>query len=127
MQDGQTNYSFWGVYTLKHSLKTHESLRKDLAHWLLRHDISLICCEGNELGNRFIDEFELPILEETTFDTIVNEREEITLILQSKVYLPPHKSVSGKAVSFSILRYVRVLYDDYGNIYKEITLGYSYM
>ena len=127
MQDGQTNYSFWGVYTLKHSLKTQESLRKDLAHWLLRHDISLICCEGNELGSRFIDEFELPVLEESTFDTLVNDREEITLILQSKFHLPAHKSVSGKAVSFIILRYVRVLYDDYGNIYKEITLGYSYM
>ena len=112
---------------MKHNLKTQESLRKDLAQWLLRHDISLICCEGNELGKQFIDEFELPQLEETTFDTIVNDREEITLILQSKLSLPAHKSVSGKTVSFNILRYARILYDDYGNIYKEITLGYSYM
>lgn len=112
---------------MKHSLKTAESLRRDLAKWLLRHDISLICCENNELGKRFLEEFELPQLEETLFDTLVDDNKEITIILQSQLKLNAKKSVSGKPVSFIILRYVRVLYDDYGNIYKEITLGYSYM
>ncbi len=112
---------------MKHSLKTAESLRKDLARWLLRHDISLICCEGNELGEKFLQGFELPELNEELLETLVDGNDEITMIFQSKLTLSAKKSISGKPVSFIILRYVRVLYDDYGNIYREITLGYNYL
>lgn len=112
---------------MKHSLKTAESLRVAAAKWLLRHDISLVCCEGNELGEDFLGSFELPELEEELLETIVDKNEEITLVFQSKLFLTARKSVSGKPASFVILRYVRALYDDYGNVYRYVTLGYSYM
>ena len=33
---------------------------------------------------------------------------------------------AAKAASFIIVRYVRVLYDDFGNIYRYVTLGYNF-
>lgn len=111
---------------MEHSLKTYESLRAAAARWLLQNDRSLICCGGNELGEEFLSSYELPELEEVRCNTFVDENEQITLVLQSRLHLPANKSVSGAAVSFVILRHVRVLYDDYGNIYKEITLGYNF-
>ncbi len=111
---------------MKHALKTGESLRSAVAGWLLKNDISLICCEGNELGEQFLSSFELPELEEELLDTVVNEKEEITLIFQSRIQLSAKKSINGKAKSFVILRYVRALYDDSGNIYKHVTLGYDF-
>lgn len=112
---------------MKHSLRTTESLRKDVAKWLLRNDISLICCDGNELGDSFLESYTLPELEEELLETLVDDNEQITLIFQSKIHLTANKSVNGKSVSFIILRYVRALYDDYGNIYRYVTLGYNYM
>lgn len=126
MQERQTNYSFWGAFRLKHTLKTYEALRTATAEWLLLHSKEYICCYGNELGKELIDSFELPELEEELIETIVNEKEEITLVFQSRICLPAHKTVKGKASSFIILRYVRALYDDFGNIYRYITLGYKF-
>lgn len=126
MQEGQTNYSFLGYKSLKHRLKTQESLRLAVAKWLLTHDKHYICCEGNELGNEFIESFKLPELEEELIETLVSENGEITLAFQSRIYLPARESVNGKPSSFIIVRYVRVLYDDFGNIYRYITLGYSF-
>ena len=111
---------------MKHSLKTHESLRQAVAAWLLHNDISLVCCENNELGVRFADEFELPELQEELSETVIGENEEITLIFQSRIQLSARKSVSGRQKSFVILRYVRAYYDDYGNVYKYETLGYNF-
>lgn len=112
---------------MKHHLKTAESLRRDVAKWLLRNDISLICCDGNELGDSFLESYTLPELEEELLETLVDDSEQITLIFQSEIYLSSKKSISKKPVSFIILRYVRALYDDYGNVYRYITLGYNYM
>lgn len=111
---------------MKHTLKTHEALRMAVAKWLLNHSKEYICCEGNELGEELIENYELPELEEELLETLVDEREEITLVFQSRIYLPAHKTVNGKASSFIILRYVRALYDDFGNIYRYVTLGYNF-
>ncbi len=126
MQDGQTDYSFLGCRTLKHTLKTQESLRLAVATWLLRHDKQYICCEGNELGDEFLATYELPELDEELFETLVSENDEITLVFQSRIYLPARQTVKGKAASFIIVRYVRALYDDFGNIYRYVTLGYRF-
>lgn len=111
---------------MKHTLKTQESLRIAVARWLLLHSKEYICCCGNELEKETVDSFELPELEEELIETFVNEKEEITLVFRSRIYLPAHKTVKGKAASFIILRYVRALYDDFGNIYRYITLGYKF-
>lgn len=111
---------------VKHTLKTHEGLRLDAAKWLLRNDIRLVCCEGTELAESFLNEYTLPEAEEELIETLVNENDEITLIFQSRIYLPANRSVSGRGCSFIILRYVRALYDDFGNIYRYLTLGYRY-
>ena len=108
------------------TLKTRESLRLAVAKWLLSHDKEFICCDGNELGREFIDSFELPELEEELFETLVGENDEITLVFQSRIYLPAVRTVNGKASSFIIVRYVRALYDDFGNIYRYVTLGYNF-
>ena len=126
MQDGQTNYSFLGCYGVKHKLKTRESLRLAVANWLLTHDKHYICCEGNELGDEFLENYELPELEEELIETFVGQNDEITLVFQSRIYLPARQSLNGKPSSFIILRYERVLYDDFGNIYRNITLGYNF-
>lgn len=126
MQEGQTNYSFPGCHGVKHRLKTRESLRLAAAEWLLTHDKHYICCEGNELGEEFIRDFELPELKEELLETLVDDDGEITLVFQSRIYLSVRESVNGKAASFIIVRYVRVLYDDFGNIYRYITLGYNF-
>ncbi len=111
---------------MKHRLKTHSSLRLAAAEWLLRNDIRLVCCEGTELEKSFLNEYALPELEEELVETLVDGDENITLIFESRIYLPANRSVSGKGCSFIILHYVRALYDDFGNVYKYITLGYSY-
>ncbi len=111
---------------MTHSLKTQESLRLAAAKWLLQNDIRLVCCEGSELGHSFLREYELPELEEELSETLVSESGEITLIFQSRIFLNGKQSVSGKNASFIILRYVRALYDDFGNVYKYITLGYNF-
>lgn len=126
MQEGQTNYSFSRCHSLKHRLKTRESLRRAAAKWLLTHDKHYICCEGNELGDEFIKTFELPGLEEELLETLVDDDGEITLVFKSRIYLSARDSVNGKAASFIIVRYVRVLYDDFGNIYRYVTLGYNF-
>ena len=126
MQDGQTNYSFLRCCSVKHKLKTQESLRLAVANWLLTHDKHYICCEGNELGDEFIENFELPELEEELIETFVGKNDEITLAFQSRIYLSARQSVNGKPSSFIIVRYERVLYDDFGNIYRNITLGYNF-
>ena len=126
MQDGQTNYSFLGCYGVKHKLKTKESLRLAVAKWLLTHDKHYICCEGNELGDEFLENYELPELEEELIETLVGDNEEITLVFQSRIYLTARQSLNGKPSSFIIVRYERVLYDDFGNIYRNITLGYNF-
>ncbi len=97
-----------------------------VANWLLTHDKHYICCEGNELGDEFIENFELPELEEELIETFVGQNDEITLVFQSRIYLPARQSLNGKPSSFIILRYERVLYDDFGNIYRNITLGYNF-
>ena len=111
---------------MKHRLKTHESLRQAAAKWLLTHDKHYICCEGNELGESFVNSYELPELEEELLETLVNDDGEITLVFQSRIYLTAGGSVNGKAASFIIVRYVRALYDDFGNIYRYVTLGYNF-
>ncbi len=111
---------------MKHTLKTQEALRIAAAKWLLLHSKEYICCDNNELGKEFINSFELPQFEEVLIETLVDEKEEITLVFQSRLYLPAHKSVKGKACSLVILRYVHALYDDFGNIYRYITLGYTF-
>ncbi len=111
---------------MKHRLKTQESLRLSAAKWLLEHDKHYICCEGNELGKEFIESFELPELEEELIETLVGENDEITLVFQSRIYLSARQSVNGKPSSFIIVRYVRALYDDFGNIYRYVTLGYNF-
>ncbi len=111
---------------MKHRLKTQESLRLAVAKWLLTHDKHYICCEGNELGDGFIGNFTLPELKEELIETLVGDDGEITLVFQSRIYLSARESVNGKAASFIIVRYVRVLYDDFGNIYRYITLGYNF-
>lgn len=110
----------------KRTLKTQESLRLAVAAWLLRHDKQYICCEGNELGEEFLESYELPELEEELLETLVSENDEITLVFQSRIYLSARRTVNGKTASFIIVRYVRVLYDDFGNIYRYVTLGYSF-
>ena len=126
MQDGQTIHSFSGVMALNNKLKSKESLRIAVAKWLLRHDKQNICCEGNELGDEFLENYELPTLEEELFETLVSESGEITLVFQSKITLPAHKTVNGKPASFIIIRYARALYDDFGNVYRYVTLGYNF-
>ncbi len=107
-------------------MKTRESLRLAVAKWLLTHDKHYICCEGNELGDEFLESYELPELEEELIETLVSDDDEITLVLQSRVYLNARQSVNGKPSSFIIVRYERVLYDDFGNIYRKVTLGYNF-
>lgn len=97
-----------------------------VATWLLRNDKQYICCEGNELGDDFLENYELPQLEEELFETLVSENDEITLVFHSKIYLPARRTVKGKDASFFIVRYVRALYDDFGNIYRYVTLGYNF-
>lgn len=111
---------------MKHKLKTHESLRQAVAEWLLTHDKHYICCEGNELGEEFLDSYELPELKEELLETLVSDDGEITLVFQSRVYLNARQSINGKPSSFIIVRYERVLYDDFGNIYRKVTLGYNF-
>ena len=111
---------------MKQSLKTCESLRRAAARWLLHNDISLVCCENNELSEHFTEAFELPELQEELTETLVGENEEITLVFQSCIQLTAKKSVSGRSQAFVILRYVRAHYDDFGNIYKYETLGYNF-
>lgn len=111
---------------MKDSLKTYESLRVAAARWLLHNDIELICCENNELGKEFIESFTLPDLEETRGETFVGDGGEIVFVMQSCLRLPANRSVSGRQKSFVILRYVRAYYDDFGNVYKYETLGYSF-
>ena len=108
------------------SLKTYESLRAAVARWLLHNDLKLVCCENNELGGRFAEEYTLPDLEETRGETFVGDEGEIVFVMQSCLRLPANRSVSGRAEVFVILRYVRAYYDDYGNVYKYETLGYNY-
>ena len=115
-----------GVAALKNTLKSQESLRISVAKWLLRHDKQNICCEGNELGDEFLESYELPELKEDLLETLVSDGGEITLVFQSKITLPAHKTVNGKSASFIILRYVRALYDDFGNVYRYATLGYNF-
>ncbi len=111
---------------MKHSLKTQAALRTAAAEWLLANDMQLICCEGSAMGDEFLRSFTLPELEEELFETLIGENDEITLVFQSRIYLPAKRSLSGRSCSFIILRYVRALYDDFGNIYKYVTLGYSF-
>ena len=108
------------------SLKTYESLRVAAARWLLHNDLKLVCCENNGLGEEFVANYTLPVLEETRGETFVDDDGGIVFIMQSCLRLPAGRSVSGKALSFVILRYVRAYYDDYGNVYKYETLGYNY-
>lgn len=115
-----------GVAALKNALKSQESLRISVAGWLLRNDKQNICCEGNELGDEFLENYELPELEEELFETLVSESGEITLVFQSKISLTARQTVNGKPASFIIVRYVRALYDDFGNIYRYVTLGYNF-
>lgn len=117
---------FSGVTALKNELKSQESLRKAVAVWLLRHDKQNICCERNELGERFLESYELPELDEELFETQVNDSGEITLVFQSKIHLSARQSADGKPASFIIVRYVRALYDDFGNIYRYETVGYNF-
>ncbi len=111
---------------MKNTLKSQESLRQTVAKWLLRHDKQNICCEGNELGDEFLEKYELPELEEELFETLVSEDGEITLVFQSKISLSARQSANGKPASFIIVRYVRALYDDFGNVYRYVTLGYNF-
>lgn len=111
---------------MENKLRTAEQLRQAVALWLLRNDKSMICCEGNELGDRFMQEYRLPEISEVMEERTVDKDGSIIMVFSSSIVLPPDKSVSGKRCSFVILRYVRALYDDYGNIYREITLGYSF-
>ena len=111
---------------MKYRLKTRESLRLAVAKWLLTHDKHYICCEGNELGDEFLENYELPELEEELLDTIVGDEGEITLVFQSRIYLSARQTVNGKPSSFIIVRYVRVLYDALSNIYRYVTLGYNF-
>ena len=90
------------------------------------HDKQYICCEGNELGDELLANYELPELKEELIETLVSESEEITLVFQSKIYLSARQTVSGKPASFIIIRYVRALYDDFGNVYRYVTLGYNF-
>ena len=115
-----------GSELLTFKLKTEETLRLALAQWLLQVDRHNICCEGNELGQEFVDSFRLPKQEETLLETFVDEDESITLVFESAVRLDARSTVSGKPAVFTILRYVRVLYDDEGNVYGHVTLGYSF-
>lgn len=111
---------------MKTTLKTQESLRISVAKWLLRHDKQNICCEGNELGDEFLKNYKLPELDEQLFETLVSESGEITLVFQSKIQLSARQTVNGKAASFIIVRYARALYDDFGNVYRYVTLGYNF-
>lgn len=111
---------------MKDGLKTYDNLRVAAARWLLHNDIKLVCCENNELGERFAEEYVLPDLEETRGETFAGDGGEIVFIMQSCLRLPANRSVSGKAEAFIILRYVRAYYDDFGNVYKYETLGYEY-
>lgn len=111
---------------MKDSLKTYESLRVAAARWLLHNDLKLVCCENNELGKRFVAEYILPELGETRGETFVGDDGEIVFVMQSCLHLPANRSVSGRVQSFVILRYVRAYYDDFGNVYKYETLGYSF-
>ncbi len=111
---------------MKDSLKTYESLRVAVARWLLHNDLKLVCCENNELGEEFMATYTLPDLEEAKGETFVNDNDEIVFIMQSCLRLPANRSVSGRAQSFVILRYVRAYYDDFGNVYKYETIGYNY-
>lgn|GEM_PF-7081812 len=111
---------------MNNKLKSKESLRIAVAKWLLRHDIHNICCEGNELGEEFLENYELPELKEDLFETLVSESGEITLVFQSKITLSARQSVNGKPASFIIVRYARALYDDFGNVYRYVTLGYNF-
>ena len=111
---------------MKDGMKSYESLRVAAARWLLNNDLKLICCENNKLGEEFTESFTLPDLEETRGETFVNEEEEIVFVMQSCLRLSANRSVSGKAESFVILRYVRAYYDDFGNVYKYETVGYDF-
>lgn len=109
-----------------HLLKTAESLRLAVAQWLLVKDKHNVFCFGNELGERFLQEYTLPPLKETLIETLVDEKERITLVFESTIRLSPRDTVDGRAAAFPILRYVRALYDDSGNVYRYVTLGYRY-
>ncbi len=119
-------FIFGGYKALKDSLKTYERVCVAAARWLLHNDLKLVCCENNELGERFEKDFTLPDLEETRGETFVSDDGEIVFVMQSCLRLPANRSVSGRAQSFVILRYVRAYYDDFGNVYKYETLGYNY-
>ena len=107
-------------------LKTAESLRLAAAQWLLVKDKHNVFCLGNKLGERFLQEYVLPPLQEELIETLVDEKENITLVFESKLRLSPRETVDGRAAAFTILRYVRALYDDSGNVYRYVTLGYRY-
>ncbi len=107
-------------------LKTAESLRLAAAQWLLVKDRHNVFCLGNELGERFLREYTLPPLDETLIETLVDEKENITLVFESKLRLSARDTVDGRPAAFPILRYVRALYDDSGNVYRYVTLGYKY-
>ena len=112
--------------SVEHRLKTYESLRIAAAKWFLAHDKQYICCEGNELGKEIIEKFELPNTEEELIETLVSENDEITLLFQNRLYLPANRTINGKPASFIFVRYVRALFDDFGNIYRYVTLGYRF-
>ncbi len=109
-----------------HLLKTAESLRLAAAQWLLQKDKHNVFCFGSELGERFLQEYTLPTLKETLIETRVDEKENITLIFESAIRLSARDTVDGRPAAFTILRYVRALYDDSGTVYRYVTLGYRY-
>ncbi len=108
-----------------HLLKTAEALRQEAAKWLLLKDKHNVFCIGNELGECFLRDYTLPERSETLIETIVDEQENITLVFESSIRLSPRETVDGRPAVFTILRYVRALYDDSGSIYRYLTLGYK--
>lgn len=111
---------------MDYQLRSAAQLRLDAAKWILDNDSSLFFCRNNELGKQFLENYELPELHEELTERIIENDEKIILVFQSKITLAPNKSVSGKKCSFIILRYAQALFDDYGNVYRYITLGYCY-
>jgi len=108
-----------------HLLKSAEALRIEVAEWLLVKDKHNVFSTGNELGELFLRDYTLPQLDETLIETLVDEKENITLVFESTIRLSPRETVDGRPAFFTVLRYVRALYDDSGNIYRYLTLGYK--
>lgn len=109
-----------------HRLKTHEALRLAAAKWLLANDKRNICCFGNELGHEFLQSYTLQEEQGELYETLIDGNNSITLVFKCEIRLNAREAVCGRPVTFTYLRYVRALYDDSGNVYRYVTMGYNF-